>query len=82
MTDQRYIIWNASKVICAYDTDYHLHKYILLIKYLWNKNLIIFCLYFPDVEELLGKPVQTELSVETGLDVALDALVDLTNGKV
>ncbi|GAB1867394.1 Prominin-1-A isoform X1 [Camponotus japonicus] len=32
-----------------------------------------------NVEELLGKPVQTELSVETGLDVALDALVDLAN---
>ncbi|EFN69327.1 Prominin-2 [Camponotus floridanus] len=32
-----------------------------------------------NVEELLGKPVQIELSVETGLDVALDALVDLAN---
>ncbi|XP_072759518.1 prominin-1-A [Anoplolepis gracilipes] len=32
-----------------------------------------------NVEELLGKPVQTELSAETGLDVALDALIDLTN---
>ncbi|XP_050448985.1 prominin-1-A isoform X3 [Cataglyphis hispanica] len=32
-----------------------------------------------NVEELLGKPVQTELSTETGLDVALDALVDLAN---
>ncbi|KAL0129913.1 hypothetical protein PUN28_001873 [Cardiocondyla obscurior] len=31
------------------------------------------------VEELLGKPVQAELSAETGLDVALDALVDLGN---
>ncbi|XP_032680110.1 prominin-1-A isoform X2 [Odontomachus brunneus] len=32
-----------------------------------------------DVEELLGRPVQAELSAETGLDVALDALVDLAN---
>ncbi|KYQ47224.1 Prominin-2 [Trachymyrmex zeteki] len=32
-----------------------------------------------NVEELLGKPVQVELSAETGLDVALDALVDLGN---
>ncbi|CAL1674008.1 unnamed protein product [Lasius platythorax] len=32
-----------------------------------------------NVEELLGKPVQTELSAETGLDVALDAFVDLAN---
>ncbi|KYN39478.1 Prominin-2, partial [Trachymyrmex septentrionalis] len=32
-----------------------------------------------NVEELLGKPVQAELSTETGLDVALDALVDLGN---
>lgn len=36
---------------------------------------------FTDVEELLGRPVQVELSAETGLDVALDALVDLANGK-
>ncbi|KYM88881.1 Prominin-2 [Atta colombica] len=32
-----------------------------------------------NVEELLGKPVQAEFSTETGLDVALDALVDLGN---
>ncbi|KYM95019.1 Prominin-1-A [Cyphomyrmex costatus] len=32
-----------------------------------------------NVEELLGEPVQAELSAETGLDVALDALVDLGN---
>ncbi|XP_039314919.1 prominin-2 isoform X2 [Solenopsis invicta] len=32
-----------------------------------------------NVEELLGKPVQAELLAETGLDVALDALVDLGN---
>ncbi|XP_019889051.1 prominin-1-A [Ooceraea biroi] len=32
-----------------------------------------------NVEELLGKPVQTELAAETGLDVALDALIDLAN---
>ncbi|EFN81774.1 Prominin-1 [Harpegnathos saltator] len=32
-----------------------------------------------NVEELLGKPVQAELSAETGLDVALDAFVDLAN---
>ncbi|XP_014485787.1 PREDICTED: prominin-1-A [Dinoponera quadriceps] len=32
-----------------------------------------------NVEELLGGPVQAELSAETGLDVALDALVDLAN---
>lgn len=29
----------------------------------------------------MGRPVQAELSAETGLDVALDALVDLANGK-
>ncbi|XP_043668422.1 prominin-1-A [Vespula pensylvanica] len=34
-----------------------------------------------NVEELLGKPVQAELSVETGLDVALDALMDLANAS-
>ena len=44
-------------------------------------NLIIY-LKFSDVEELLGKPVQIELASETGLDVALDALLDVANGKV
>lgn len=44
--------------------------------------VITFCSCFTDVEELLGKPVQTELSAETGLDVALDAFVDLANGKL
>ncbi|KAG5335958.1 PROM2 protein, partial [Acromyrmex heyeri] len=39
----------------------------------------IFYSCFTDVEELLGEPVQAELSTETGLDVALDALVDLAN---
>ncbi|KAG7190534.1 hypothetical protein KM043_006635 [Ampulex compressa] len=34
-----------------------------------------------NVEELLGKPVQAELSSETGLDVALDALLDLANAS-
>lgn len=29
----------------------------------------------------MGKPVQAELSAETELDVALDGLVDLANGK-
>ncbi|XP_046432589.1 prominin-1-A isoform X1 [Neodiprion fabricii] len=32
-----------------------------------------------NVEELLGKPVQEELSAQTGLDVALDALLDVGN---
>ncbi|XP_012252755.2 prominin-1-A [Athalia rosae] len=32
-----------------------------------------------NVEDLLGKPVQEELSAETGLDVALDALLDVAN---
>ena len=41
----------------------------------------IFYSCFTDVEELLGKPVQAEFSTETGLDVALDALIDLGNGK-
>lgn len=40
-----------------------------------------FSLSFTDVEELLGKPVQEELSAETGLDVALDALLDVANGN-
>ncbi|XP_015173721.1 PREDICTED: prominin-1-A isoform X1 [Polistes dominula] len=34
-----------------------------------------------NVEELLGKPVQGELALETGLDVALDALMDLANAS-
>ncbi|KAI4480248.1 hypothetical protein M0804_010246 [Polistes exclamans] len=34
-----------------------------------------------NVEELLGKPVQGELASETGLDVALDALMDLANAS-
>lgn len=38
-------------------------------------------LFFPDVEDLLGKPVQTELAFETGIDVALDALLDVANGE-
>lgn len=46
-----------------------------------STHALIFRLCFTDVEELLGKPVQAELSAETGLDVALDALVDLGNGK-
>ncbi|KAH0956271.1 hypothetical protein HN011_005395 [Eciton burchellii] len=32
-----------------------------------------------NIEELLGRPVQSELASETGLDVALDALFDLAN---
>ncbi|CAL7945606.1 unnamed protein product [Xylocopa violacea] len=32
-----------------------------------------------NIEELLGKPIQSELSSETGLDIALDALVDVLN---
>ncbi|XP_012287538.2 prominin-1-A [Orussus abietinus] len=32
-----------------------------------------------NAEELLGKPVQAELAAETGLDVALDALLDVAN---
>ncbi|XP_043473897.1 prominin-1-A [Leptopilina heterotoma] len=32
-----------------------------------------------NVEDLLGKPVQKELASETGLDVALDALLDVAN---
>lgn len=39
------------------------------------------CLFVADIEELLGKPVQNELSTETGLDNALNMLVDLANGK-
>ncbi|KAK1127201.1 hypothetical protein K0M31_003750 [Melipona bicolor] len=34
-----------------------------------------------NIEELLGKPVQTELSAETGLDNTLNMLIDLVNGK-
>lgn len=32
------------------------------------------------VEDLLGRPVQKELAMETGLDVALDALADISIG--
>lgn len=39
------------------------------------------CLFVADIEELLGKPVQNELSTETGLDNTLNMLVDLANGK-
>lgn len=42
----------------------------------------IVCLYIADIEELLGKPVQTELSTETELDIAIDMLTDLINGKI
>lgn len=49
-------------------------KYILL-----NVNIKMLCIL--DIEELLGKPVQTELSSETGLNDALNTLVDLLNGK-
>lgn len=53
------------------------------MEYLWGQaHKIVSCSCFIDVEELLGKPVQAELSVETGLDVALDALLDLANGKL
>ncbi|XP_060822585.1 prominin-1-A [Bombus pascuorum] len=34
-----------------------------------------------NIEELLGKPVQNELSTETGLDNALNMLVDLANAS-
>ncbi|KOC60262.1 Prominin-1-A, partial [Habropoda laboriosa] len=34
-----------------------------------------------NIEELLGRPVQTELASETGLDIALDALVVLVNAS-
>lgn len=34
-----------------------------------------------ETEELLGIPIQRELSIETGLDVALDALSDISMGK-
>lgn len=33
-----------------------------------------------DVEELLGRPIQEELAMETGTDVALDALIDVSTG--
>lgn len=33
-----------------------------------------------EIEDLLGKPIQRELSMETGLDVALDALSDICTG--
>ncbi|OAD55871.1 hypothetical protein WN48_04165, partial [Eufriesea mexicana] len=32
-----------------------------------------------NIEELLGKPIQTELSTETGLDIAISTLTDLIN---
>lgn len=38
-------------------------------------------LFIADIEELLGKPVQTELSTETGMDNTLNMLLDLVNGK-
>nr|XP_031836191.1 uncharacterized protein LOC116428558 [Nomia melanderi] len=34
-----------------------------------------------DIEELLAKPIQIELFAETGLEVTLDALLDLINGS-
>jgi hypothetical protein len=32
------------------------------------------------VEELLGRPIQEELATETGVDIALDALIDVSTG--
>ena len=40
---------------------------------------IYFCLFVADIDELLGRPVQAELSAETGLDIALNTLMDLAN---
>jgi hypothetical protein len=37
--------------------------------------------FLTDVEELLGRPIQEELAMETGIDVALDALIDVSTGQ-
>jgi len=72
-------------VVYACDINYLLCILVhicIVVEYLLTKsNPLIFRSCFTDVEELLGKPVQAELSAETGVDVALDALVDLGNGK-
>lgn len=36
---------------------------------------------FTDIDELLGKPVQLELSYETGLEDKLVQLLEVANGK-
>jgi hypothetical protein len=35
-----------------------------------------------DVEELLGRPIQEELAIETGVGLALDALTDVSTGQI
>jgi hypothetical protein len=37
--------------------------------------------FLTGVEELLGRPIQEELAMETGIDVALDALIDVSTGQ-
>jgi hypothetical protein len=37
--------------------------------------------FLTDVEGLLGRPIQEELAMETGVDVALDALIDVSTGQ-
>ena len=38
-------------------------------------------LFVADVEDLLGKPVQSQLATETGIDMAMEALMDVANCK-
>lgn len=62
--------------------DYHSSTTIQLRKYLLRSLDVASEAIFADldnIEELLGKPVQTELSSETGLNDALNTLVDLLN---
>lgn len=33
------------------------------------------------MEQLLGRPIQEELAMETGVDVAMDALIDVSTGQ-
>ncbi|XP_026674016.1 prominin-1-A isoform X1 [Ceratina calcarata] len=64
--------------------DYHTSTTIQLRKYL-SRSLDVaseaILADLDNIEELLGKPVQVELASESGVDVALDTLVDLVNAS-
>lgn len=39
------------------------------------------CSSSADIDDLLGRPIQRELASETGVDVALDVLVDVSKSE-
>ncbi|KDR13206.1 Prominin-1-A [Zootermopsis nevadensis] len=56
--------------------------YKLLLYYLIMAIQKIVPSVIADVEELLGRPIQEELAMETGTDVALDALIDVSTEAI